>query len=49
MDNSKIDPDKRLDAIWCTDSETGERVLMDRKTNTRIAHKDKNGDIVWEV
>lgn len=45
MDN-KIDPNERLDAVWCVDSETGEQILMNRETNKPIAKKDENGNIV---
>lgn len=31
-----FDPEKTLDAVWCVDSETGERVLIDRETNQII-------------
>lgn len=41
----KSDSDKRLYAVWCYDSETGEQALIDRKTNTIIARKDKDGNI----
>lgn len=41
-----IDPNNRVDAVWCVNSETGERVLVDRITNTIIAKKDKDGNIV---
>ena len=40
------DVNKTLDAIWCIDSETGEKVLMDRQTNKPIARKDRNGNII---
>ena len=30
------DPEKTIDAVWCKDSETGERVLLDRLTNEVI-------------
>lgn len=32
----EFDPEKTLDAIWCQDSTTGERVLIDRQTNQVI-------------
>lgn len=32
----EFDPEKTLDAVWCQDSTTGERVLIDRKTNKII-------------
>ncbi len=32
MDESE----KTLDAVWCIDSETGEKVLIDRLTNKTI-------------
>ena len=28
--------EKTIDCVWCWDSETGEKVLMDRKTNKEI-------------
>jgi len=31
-----VDPEKRIDAVWCQDSTTGERVLLDRLTNQVI-------------
>lgn len=41
--NKKIgfDPEKTLDAVWCVDSETGEEVLMDRKTNQEIMRRER--------
>jgi hypothetical protein len=30
------DPEERIDAVWCRDSETGEYVLVDRITNKEI-------------
>ena len=41
-----IDPNNRSEAVWCVNSETGEQVLIDRLTNTIIARKDKDGNIV---
>lgn len=32
MDNSEKKWEKTLDAVWAWDSETGEKVLLDRKT-----------------
>lgn len=49
MDDKKVDPDKRMEAVWCVDSESGEQVLMDRETNRRVAHKDADGRTVWEI
>lgn len=46
MDDTKIDPNERVEAVWCVDSETGEHVLIDRLTNKIIARKDKAGNIV---
>ena len=39
MDEQKnnVDPEERIEAVWCTDSETGERVLIDTITNKVIA------------
>jgi len=34
-----IDPEKTLDAQWVVDSETGERLLIDRKTNLIIVRE----------
>lgn len=34
--NQVDDIEKTLDAVWCVDSETGEDVLMDRRTNKII-------------
>ncbi len=36
--------DETLDAIWCVDSETGQEVLIDRKTNEVIMRRDRNND-----
>lgn len=33
----KFDPNVTIDAVWCKDSETGEDVLLDRKTNKIIS------------
>ena len=33
-----------LDAVWCVDSETSERVLMDRRTNKEIGRWKKKED-----
>ncbi len=44
--NNTIDPNERVEAVWCVDSETGEQVLMDRLTNKPIARKDKDGNIL---
>ncbi len=49
MDDQKVDPNDPLDAIWCVNSETGERVLIDRIANRRIAHKGAEGETVWEI
>lgn len=29
----EINPNERIEAVWCVDSETSERVLIDRLTN----------------
>ncbi len=34
--SDSFDPEKTLDAVWCVDSETGERCLIDRKTSQII-------------
>lgn len=36
MRKKQFDPEQTLDAVWCQDSETGERVLIDRQTNQVI-------------
>ncbi len=46
MDDTKIDPNERIEAIWCIDSETGEQLLIDRLTNKIVAKKDKDGNLV---
>lgn len=40
------DPNERVEAIWCVDSETSEELLIDLLTNKIIARKDKDGNIV---
>lgn len=42
-----MDDDKTLDAVWCWDSENGEEVLINRKTNKIIARRI-NGQIIIE-
>jgi hypothetical protein len=42
-----MDYDKTLDAIWCTDSETGEQLLIDRHTGEVLARKDTKGEIIY--
>ncbi len=39
--------EERLDAVWCIDSETGEKVLIDRLTNKRILSEDPLKQWVW--
>lgn len=46
MDKNKIDPNERLRALWCIDSETSEELLINLETNEIIARKDKDGNIV---
>lgn len=41
-DNLQVDPEKTLDAVWCWDSETGDKILMDRKTNKPIGRWTKS-------
>lgn len=41
MRGAQLDQEETLDAQWCTDSDTGERVLIDRKTNQIIMRDDK--------
>ncbi len=31
--DEKINPEERIDAVWCRDSETGDYVLIDTITN----------------
>lgn len=42
MDKYNQNPDETMDAVWCVDSETSERVLMDRKTNKEIVRLPRN-------
>lgn len=35
--NKDFDPNKRIEAVWTIDSETGRRYLIDVKTNKIIA------------
>lgn len=44
--DDKINPNERVEAVWCKDSETGEEALIDCLTNMIIAKKDKNGNII---
>lgn len=46
MDDTKINPNDRIEAVWCKDSETGEEVLIEWLTSRIIAKKDKDGNIV---
>lgn len=41
MDGKKyhVNPEDRIEAIWCVDSETGERVLIDLKTSEILVRK----------
>lgn len=48
MDTEKINPNDRIEAVWCKDSETSENVLIDRLTNRILAKKDKDGNTIWE-
>jgi hypothetical protein len=41
-----MDANERIEAIWCVDSETGERLLIDLKTNEILARKNEKGEIV---
>lgn len=43
--DGKLDPNERLEAVWCKDSETSEEVLIDQFTNKIIARRDKDGKI----
>jgi hypothetical protein len=36
LDLTAIKPSGKSDSVWCTDSKTGERVLLDRRTNEVI-------------
>lgn len=38
--------DGTVDAVWCIDSESGVRYLLDRKTGHIIARKDDDGNII---
>lgn len=40
------DPNERIRALWCIDSETSEELLIDLETNKILARKDKDGNIV---
>lgn len=42
VDKGNPNPNERLDAAWCIDSETSERVLMDRNTNKELARLPRN-------
>ncbi len=35
------DIEATLDAIWCVDSETGQEVLINRRTNEIIMRRDR--------
>lgn len=37
-----VDPNRRVDAVWCSDSETGGRYLIDRLTGQVIAQETPN-------
>lgn len=37
MQKGKFDPEETLDAVWCYDSETGHRMLLDKRTGQVIA------------
>jgi hypothetical protein len=41
----KFDPEKTLDGtlVWCVDSGTGEKILIDTKTHKEVARWRKNG------
>lgn len=41
-----MDVNNTLNAVWAVDSETGEEMLIDRKSGSVIARKDRNGNIV---
>lgn len=36
------------DAVWCVDSETGKRYLIEYKTGQIIAREDDNGNIIQD-
>lgn len=46
MNRDDINPDDRIEAVWCKDSETGEEVLIDILTNRIVARKNSQGEIV---
>lgn len=39
-------PEDRIEAMWCIDSETGEMVLVNCLTHQIIARKDEAGNII---
>ena len=49
MGDPKIDPNDSIEAIWCVNSETGEQVLVELRTEEFLARKDKDGNIVWQT
>lgn len=40
----KFDPEETVDLIWCRDSETGERVLVDREKGIEVGRWKKKKD-----
>ena len=40
----KFDPDERINARWCVDSETGDGVLIDIRTNKILWRRDDGFD-----
>lgn len=37
-----IDPNESIEGVWCIDSETSERCLIDRKTNKILVRLPRN-------
>lgn len=46
MNDKKVDPNERVEAVWCIDSESGEELLIDLVTSKILARKDKDGNII---
>lgn len=41
-----INPNDRVEAIWCVDSETGEELLIDLITSKILGKKNENGGLI---
>lgn len=48
-DNYNKDPNERIEAVWCIDSETGDEVLLDRLTSTIVMRRPSNTQFVGQV